>query len=346
MISLGLVGDSRSVNPAGDAFKARKQELDAGHQADLKLQQEAESRHDADMLRVFELAGDGYINEAQYFAKQKGINPPAEVFTNAELAKGLSLAGKIYPGDPAAAQKFTQTWMMTPGDLKTKLTAGQQAAGVPVNPEDRMLQRQISLEQWKLDHQDNSNAITPYQQANLDLAQQRLDMEKTRMGQQNAKDNMIIADGVIYEIQPGGGLVQKTLPKTGQDNFSEDVMKESYKARNAALSGFDPDSADQVGTGTADFAFKIKSIINKAVGPQQQNTSLVIDPMSASNAAIARQQANIGSNVNQTPDRAFQNTSPQVPAGLPPGTVYIGTSNGYPVYEDPEGNRYINDGSP
>lgn len=354
MISLGLVKGTDSVNPAADAYKTRTQDLQQNRQAEAKLAQEETDRKDREMLRVFEMAGDGYVEEAQYYAKTKGINAPQEVFTNANLAKGLSLAGKIYPGDPAAAQKFTQAWMMTPGDMNARLAAGQQAAGVPVNPDDRMLNRQIAFEQWKLKNVPSSdNSITPYQQAVLDLRQQELDYQRSQGEKQNKKDNYLTVDGIAYSINEDGSLTPQTQP---QDN-GIDLGKAALSARESAMESFDPDisnNADKIGLETMSFGMRVQEELNrqrakKAIpsegGAGMPASSIEIDPMSASNAAIARQQGNIGSNQYQTQER--QNIiNPTIPPGLPPGSVYIGTSNGYPVYQDPEGNRYIDDGAP
>jgi hypothetical protein len=113
--------------------------------------QAADAAKDKDMLKVFEYAGDGHTDEARLFAQQKGLQVPDGIFENADMAKGLTLAGKIYGDDPAAAQKFTTAWMANQnGDFRTRLTAAQQAAGVAINPSDREYKQKIDFELWKL----------------------------------------------------------------------------------------------------------------------------------------------------------------------------------------------------
>ena len=59
-------------------------------------------------------------------------------------------------------------------------------------------------------------------------------------------------------------------------------------------------------------------------------------------AAPAPTQPNFQIPTTQQPAPA-QNA---LPAGLPAGSVYIGTSNGRAVYQDPSGGKYIDDGTP
>jgi hypothetical protein len=52
---------------------------------------------------------------------------------------------------------------------------------------------------------------------------------------------------------------------------------------------------------------------------------------------------NTGVSPNPEPMAAAE---PQIPTELPPGSVMIGTSNGFPVYQTPNGDRFIKDGTP
>lgn len=140
------------VNEVASAYQGRTNQLTQQREAESAKEAAAQQQRDNEMLKVFEFAGDGYVDEARYYAQQKGIEVPDAVYKNADFAKGLTLAGKIYGNDPAAAQKFTQAWMGTQGDFDTRLTQAQQAAGVPINPEDRELQRKIEFERWKLNN--------------------------------------------------------------------------------------------------------------------------------------------------------------------------------------------------
>jgi len=169
MVSQNLLqGLSQGENPVAQAFDARTQQLEQKRAAEQKAIDDKQRQHDQDMLKVFEFAGDGYVDEARYFAQQKGLQVPESIYGNADMAKGLSLAGKIYGDDAAAAQKFTTAWMGTQGDMNTRLLAAQKAAGAAVNPEDRQLQKQIALENWKLKNrvggsENNGFSLSPGQ---------------------------------------------------------------------------------------------------------------------------------------------------------------------------------------
>lgn len=191
------------TNAAADAYNTRTQQLDA-------QRNEQEKQADADMLRVFEFAGDGYVDEARFYAQQKGLAVPEQVYTNADFAKGLSLAGKIYGDSPEQAQKFTQAWVTTKGDFNGRLNAAQQAAGPAVNPEDRQLQKQIALEQWKLKNRP---------------ASERRDIRSI--------------NNQLVEVLPDGST--KLLYNAGTAGF--DPVDVGMKSYNSALGGFNDNPA-------------------------------------------------------------------------------------------------------
>ncbi len=239
MVSQSLVQNlATGANPVTQAYDARSKTLTADRTAQVDMQikqdelaQKDVTRRDNEKLKIFELAGDGYIDEARYFAKTKGVDDiPEDVFTNANLAKGLSMAGKIYPSDPAAAQKFTMAWMSTQGDLQSRLMAGQQAAGTPVNPEDRALQRQISLEKWK---NANQAPLSPYQQAQLDL-------EREKMKATDPKDNFLTVGDQAYTIGANGALSPATPspPDKSRIGFVQDVY-------SSTAGGLNPQTAEE-----------------------------------------------------------------------------------------------------
>lgn len=169
MVSDNLLrGIAAGGNPVAQSYNQKSQQLrqervqDAEAQrADQRFQMETERfdmeksrQNDSDMLRVFELAGDGFVNEAAYFAKTKGLQVPQEVFSNGEMAKGLSLSGKMYPGEPEKAKRFTMAWMSAPDgtDFMQRIDMAIQAGGQPTNADERALSRAIALEKWKLDN--------------------------------------------------------------------------------------------------------------------------------------------------------------------------------------------------
>lgn len=277
--SAGLMQGVAVTNPVSSAFEARTEKIKADRANEVKAErdqltfdQAQQDRKDNEMLKVFELAGDGFVDEARFYAQEKGIQVPDEVIQNADFAKGASLAGKIYGDNPAAAQKFTQAWISTPGDFNLRLKAGEAAAGVAINPENRQLQKEIALESWK---QKNKAAepMTAYQQAQIELDRDRLALDREKEGGSAARNKFVMD---VYRTTAGG----------------MDANLADQKAKEAGL------LYDSMFAGTG--------------SPQTVSVPTVQPP----------------------------------PAGLPPGSRYVGTSGGKPVYEDPQGGRYIDDGNP
>lgn len=151
MASNGLIGAiAQPTNHIAQAYGARTQQLDQKRQQEQQEQQRQEQQRDADFHKVVTYAGDGLVEEAKYFAQQKGLQVPEAVFKNGTFAKGLSMAGSIYADDPEKAQIFTDAFMKTEGDLNTRFQTGIQVAGKPVSQSDRDFQNFVRKEQWKL----------------------------------------------------------------------------------------------------------------------------------------------------------------------------------------------------
>lgn len=149
--SNNLIGNiAQPVNHVAQAFDARSTQLDQQREKEQAQIAEAERQKDADFHKVVTYAGDGLVEEAKYFAKQKGIDVPEAVFSNGTFAKGLSMAGNIYADDPEKANIFTQAFMGAQGDLNAKFQAGIQVAGKPVSQSDRDFMNFVRKEQWKL----------------------------------------------------------------------------------------------------------------------------------------------------------------------------------------------------
>lgn len=282
---------SNPVNHVARAYEARTGQLEAERdrdaqkiaqqqQAEKKAMTEAQMKRDNAMLKVFEFAGDGRIEEAKYYADQNGLQVPEEIYGNSDFAKGLSTAGNFYGDDPAGAQKFTMAWMQTRdiGDYGQRVIRASQMAGIPVNPKDREFQRQLKLEEFK-----------------------------NTLKSGNARKDL---------------FVDATTESLG--SFTPDP-----DAGRKAVEGYDKF-----------FGNETPVLYNPAI-----SEGLVGDPVAASNSAIQERQQQIGVNPYQTPDR-LQTNQPEIPAGLPSGTVMIGTSNGRPVYQAPNGERFIDDGNP
>ncbi len=151
MASNGLIGAiAQPTNHIAQAYGARTEQLDQKRQQETQEAQRAEQQRDADFHKVVTYAGDGLVDEAKYFAQQKGLQVPEAVFQNGTFAKGLSMAGSIYADDPEKAQLFTDAFMKTEGDLNTRFQTGIQVAGKPVSQSDRDFQNFVRKEQWKL----------------------------------------------------------------------------------------------------------------------------------------------------------------------------------------------------
>lgn len=149
--SNNLIGNiAQPVNHVAQAFDARSTQMDQQREKEQAQLLEAERQRDADFHKVVTYAGDGLVEEAKYFAKQKGIDVPEAVFSNGTFAKGLSMAGNIYGDDPEKANIFTQAFMNSQGDLNARFQAGIQVAGKPVSQSDRDFMNFVRKEQWKL----------------------------------------------------------------------------------------------------------------------------------------------------------------------------------------------------
>lgn len=170
-----LSGLAQGANPTAQAFGARTQQLDQKREQEQAAQMAAEKQRDADMHTVFKYAGDGLIEEAKYFAQQKGIQVPEQVYSNATFAKGLDMAGSIYGDDPERAQIFTEAFMRSEGDLQSKFAAGIQVAGKPMSASDRDFQNFIRKEQWKLRNGGGGGGGKPPAPFNLSPGQARYD---------------------------------------------------------------------------------------------------------------------------------------------------------------------------
>lgn len=281
------------TNTVAQAYEARTQQLDAKRQEEAAAQQKAIEQRDNDMLKVFEFAGDGRTEEAKFYAQQKGLQIPEEVLGNADFAKGLTLAGKIYGDDPVAAQKFTTAWMQSNGgDFQSRLAAAQQAAGKVIDPADREYQRKIQFELWKQKNIPASGgggfSLTPGQ---------------TRYDASGKQIASLPAEPPISRFEAGQRAAQAVM----QGGLSSQAEVEA--ARRAAESAWDA-----------------------AYGQQSP---------AAGGGGVSPGLASGGA-----PAAPVQPQQPQIPSGLPPGSVMIGTANGRPVYQAPNGERFIEDGNP
>lgn len=278
------------TNVVAQAYTDRTNQLDAQREAEAKKQQDAITQRDNDMLKVFEFAGDGRTEEAKFYANQKGLQVPDEVLSNADFAKGLTLAGKIYGDDPVAAQKFTTAWMQSGGgDFQSRLTMAQQAAGKVIDPADREYQRKIQFELWKLKNLPKSGASG----FSLSPGQTRYDAAGNPVAS-------VPQGPPISRFEAGQRAAQAVM----QGGLSS--QEQVNQARLAAEQAWDQSFGQQNGGGTG------------------VSAGLAGAPAAAS----------------QVP------TQPQIPSGLPQGSVMIGTANGRPVYQAPNGERFIDDGNP
>ncbi len=265
--------------------------------------QKTQDQHDNDMLKVFEYAGDGQTEAAQYYAKSKNLQIPDEVYANADLSKGLTMAGKLYGKDAAAAHKFTVAWMQNQGvgDLQQRVLASANAAGVPLDPEDRKTKALIDLEKWKLQNvpasQKGGFSLTPGQ-TRYDAAGQPL--------------ASLPARPPVSRFQAGQAAVNADKQSiTSTPASAEAARQAAYKEWDASF-----------GAGASASHGLTGELSNPGAGQQQISPS--------DEASVDEGNADTAS----------------IPAGLPVGTSMIGTLNGKPVYQAPNGDKYVDDGNP
>jgi len=278
-VSSSLVNTlAAGANPTAEAYNQRTEQLDATRMA-------SEKQADADMLRVFEFAGDGHVDEARFYAQQKGLQVPDQVYSNADFAKGLTLAGKIYGDSPEQAQKFTQAWVSNPqGDFNTRLTAAQQAAGAAVNPEDRQLQKQIALESWKMKHRPPGEADKP---------------------------RIMEVNGTLVSVSPDG---KAATPVYSGSPKQPDYTDIGMKAYNAGVGGM-ADDPNKTATDAVALAKQLYEQNNQTQGaPQVPSPGLVGSP-----APVASPTAAAPSAPAATPQNPIVNSpAPAAPAASQP----------------------------
>lgn len=279
----------------------------------------AQNLHDNNMLKVFEFAGDGQVDAAKAFAASKGIQVPPEVLANADLAQGLAIAGKVYGKDPNAAQKFTTAWMQNQGmPLEQRVLTSSTQAGAPIDPEDRKFRGMIDMLQWKKDNLPNGGVKTPGvspQQARFNAGQK-------------AADTATMADLTASTQAGAADAARQKAYQEWDTNMA--------KASPGLTAGSDDDTPDDPDNLNDDGTSKVPL---PAVG---QSSYANPPPIAAAPSAPAAAAA------PSAPTAALASPAPattQIPSGLPPGTVSIGSSGGKAVYQDTQGNKYIDNGN-
>jgi len=308
-ISIPLIQGADSPNSAGAAFDSRTAQLE-------QERAQKEKQQDADFHTVVKYASDGLTNEAKYFAQQKGIQVPDAVYKNADFAKGLSIAGDLYD-DPASAQKFATAYLSTGGDLMGKYTAGLGAAGKPMSKTDRDL---IAYGK-KLQMQAQYSGGGADKGFSLSAGQTRYD-----------------SNGNIIAAAPDSTSDFDIWNKTYNASISSG-LKDEAEARAAADAAVAQKKAMQTSQPQNPYAGAGNPAINT---PVDQIQPVIMD--SGGNMSAPQQQGS----PRLAPPQAPQQNSPtgQIPVGLPAGSVMIGTLNGVPIYQDPQGRRFIDDGNP
>lgn len=302
-VSIPLIQGANSTNNVRDAYDSRTAQFD-------QQRAQEEKQRDADFHTVVKYASDGLTNEAKYFAQQKGINVPDEVFKNADFAKGLSIAGDLYD-DPASAQKFATAYISSGGDMMSRYNAGMGAAGKPMSKDDRELAlyaKKLQMQQQYGGSSDKSFSLSP---------------GETR-----------------YDAN---GNVVASSPK--DDNGAYEAYSKAY---NAAI------SSGLMTAEQADAAAKQAVAQYTSMRPQQPTVTPPQNPYAgAGNPATNTPYDQIDPMMLDSRGQLLPPQAPQqnintnkIPVGLPAGSVMIGTANGRPVYRDPQGNEYIDDGNP
>lgn len=151
MTSDRILGQIASgANPMASAYQATSGQLEQRRAAEREEERALQRQRDDDMHQVFKFAGDGFVDEARFFAQQKGLEVPDSVYKNATFAKGLDIAGTIYRDDPERAQMFAQAFVQSEGDLSSRFANGISLAGKPQSISDRDFDNFVRKERWKL----------------------------------------------------------------------------------------------------------------------------------------------------------------------------------------------------
>lgn len=275
----------------------------------------AQNVHDNNMLKVLEFAGDGQVDAAKAYAAAKGIAVPPQVLANADLAQGLTFAGKMAPQDPAVAHNFTMAWMQNQNlPLQQRVEASAVAAGIPQSTVQQKFQGMIDLAQWKQQNLPNSG-IRP---TGVSPGQARFNAG------QKAADTVTLATGGRHPENAEGA----------RQNAYNEWDANNPKGTSSGLTYTD-DSADSPDN-INDYGQTINQSPSQtyAVAPPQAATPQQPPPLSAPAASAPAAAA------SPAP------TASSLPSGLPQGSVMMGTTGGKPVYQDPSGNQYIDNGNP
>jgi len=299
-ISIPLIQGADSANNVGDAFDSRTAQFN-------QERMQKEKQQDADFHTVVKYASDGLTNEAKYFAQQKGINVPDEVFKNADFAKGLSIAGDLYD-DPVAAQKFTTAYVSTGGDLMSRYSAGLGAGGKPMSKDDRDLA--LYAKKLQLQQQYGGGADKGY---TLNEGQTRFENGRAVASVPKSSDDFDIWSKT-YNASISSGLKTEEEARAAAD--AAVAQKKQMQPQNP-----------NAGAG------------NPAVTTPYQNIQPVIMDGSGNMSATQQGQARL------TPPPAPQaQQQTQLPVGLPAGSVRLGKANGGIAYKTPDGKILIDDG--
>lgn len=351
---------TQGANPMSEAFEARTAQLDQKRAEEQAAAAEQQKQRDNDMHEVFKYAGDGFVDEARYLAQQKGLEIPDQVYSNATFAKGLALSKDLYDGEPEKAQRYVTAFNATPGDLQARHQAGIGAGGPAISSDMRSLNKQIAFEQWKRKNPSPTTGAGHWSVVNTDQGLVRVNkvtgetaptglMGRTGGAKPMSPTQLKAIESNALTLIPGATIPDQYQRPQLDPAFGEMIASRRQRALTAASDEFqrtqDSAAAQQayiaeLGLDTTTDAFdpgrNAPKILGIPVG-QEVPPSIMRGGQPYAIPPVAQQSA-------QAPMGA--QGAPQVPAGLPPGSVYIGTSGGRPVYQDPSGGQYIDDGNP
>lgn len=310
-ISIPLIQGAQSANNVGDAFDSRTAQLE-------QERAQKEKQQDADFHTVVKYASDGLTNEARYFAQQKGINVPDEVFKNGDFAKGLSIAGDLYD-DPATAQKFTTAYMSTQGDAMSRYSAGLGAAGKPMSKSDRELA--LYAKKLQMQQQYGGGADKGF---SLSAGETRYDSNGNVIAASPKQD-----DGA-YEA----GVKAVNAYLSGGVGVTDDGMQKVYDAAVSRYKDMHPQQATSAAPPQSTNPYAGRG--NPAVTTPYQNIQPVI--MDGSGNMSATQQGQGRLTPPPAPQAQQQTQSSTV---IPQDYKLIGkTPEGYNLYQAPDGEQY------
>lgn len=270
-------------------------------------------------------------------------------------------------------------------DYAQRVIRTSQIAGSPIDPEDRKFQQQLRLEQFKSDLKSQGRredlfidttkeafgnfALTPDEMKGAGSgALESYDAAFPRTGQGQPSAGLVnygaggVANQPLSVRNNNPGNMRPVGATTGFQQFAspQEGMQAMRNDLSLKISGQSQAMSDRFG---ANYNPTLAAVISTWAPPEENDTGAYVNFVSQQTGIQPNQTLSLqdidrimpamiqmegGQQAANYYGNAGQQTSsqPQLPSGLPQGSVMIGTANGRPVYQAPNGERFIDDGNP